>query len=334
MTVDVSMSTIPQALKPDNRSRRSSELSLPEFLPPCFDEVPEVNPDICSTCGMHIKRSSFSKIKGILRRSSSKSTSDSSHSTQLSLESTSVLCSRCINEAEKISERQQRLLKRLNGDVPSCPLNQDSCDVRISSYKGPFNAQGLPHGSDGVMKWTNGDVYEGNFVNGARNGEGWLHFADGSYYFGDWADNLMHGCGTRRFPNGNTYRGSYKRGKRDGKEGHFEFVNGNVYEGEFEDDMFHGQGIFTYKNGVTYQGGFCKGKRQGNGAYLKPDKYTDHTWYSQDEPVGAGVRWKHDGSLAWRLIDGKVSKEPIDFEDGIKTMEDLAKRERLSRINK
>ena len=329
--MDMSISATPQELKPDTKRRRSSELSLPDCLPPCFDSVDEINPDICSTCGMQIKRSSFSKIKGILRRSSSKSSSDSSHST-LSLENNSSLCSRCINEAEKIAERHERLIKRLNADVRPCKSNQDSPDVRISAYKGPYNSQGLPHGSNGVMTWNNGDVYEGSFFHGVRNGQGSLHFADGSYYIGSWADNLMHGHGLRRFANGNTYRGPYRQGKREGKEGKFEFVNGNIYIGEFKDDKFHGQGIFNYNTGVTYEGSFYQGKRQGKGAYHKANKYSDHSWYSKDEPIGTGVRWNCDGSLAWRLVDGKISKEPIDIKEALTTMEDLTKRERFSKI--
>lgn len=229
-------------------------------------------------------------------------------------------CNRCINEAEKIASRHASSQGQLDLDF----------DLSIKSYEGSYNINGEPHGSDCVMTWNNGDVYEGSFVNGTRDGQGSLHFADGSYYYGEWKSDLMHGQGLRRFQNGNTYKGAYQNGKRQGKNGKFEFTNGDTYIGEFYDNKFHGRGTFTYRNGVTFEGNFCEGKRHGKGSYQQPGEYTDFSWYFKDKPVGLGVRWNYDGSLAWRLACGKVSNDTIDINEALKIMGDIDLKERVT----
>ncbi len=35
-----------------------------------------------------------------------------------------------------------------------------------------------------MMTWTNGVRFDGNFVNGKRNGDGTLYFPDGDFFMG------------------------------------------------------------------------------------------------------------------------------------------------------
>lgn len=48
----------------------------------------------------------------------------------------------------------------------------------------------------GVMKWFNGDLFDGFWSNGMRHGSGLYRFSDGSYYFGTWSKGLKDGPGT------------------------------------------------------------------------------------------------------------------------------------------
>ncbi|KAL0422296.1 UNVERIFIED_CONTAM: Phosphatidylinositol 4-phosphate 5-kinase [Sesamum latifolium] len=56
----------------------------------------------------------------------------------------------------------------------------------------------------GVMKWSNGDLFDGFWSNGLRHGSGFYRFADGSYYFGTWSKGLKDGPGTF-YPAGNKH---------------------------------------------------------------------------------------------------------------------------------
>jgi hypothetical protein len=47
----------------------------------------------------------------------------------------------------------------------------------------------------GVMVYSNGDRYEGEFARNMKNGSGIFQFANGSVYDGEYEDDQMHGCG-------------------------------------------------------------------------------------------------------------------------------------------
>ena len=44
---------------------------------------------------------------------------------------------------------------------------------------------------EGVASYANGDVYEGSFVRGRREGPGTMRFADGQESVGTWSDGAL-----------------------------------------------------------------------------------------------------------------------------------------------
>lgn len=52
--------------------------------------------------------------------------------------------------------------------------------------------------------------YEGNFVNGTRQGLGTYYYANGSKYEGDWNDNIKEGCAIFTEENGNVITGFFE----------------------------------------------------------------------------------------------------------------------------
>lgn len=49
------------------------------------------------------------------------------------------------------------------------PWKEESSGVRVI-YSGPVNERGQPHGSDGILKFSDGQVYRGDICNGIRYG--------------------------------------------------------------------------------------------------------------------------------------------------------------------
>jgi len=50
-----------------------------------------------------------------------------------------------------------------------------------------------------VQNYENGSRYEGEVVNGIRDGKGKYYYVNGGYYEGSWKDGKMHGkLGKRR----------------------------------------------------------------------------------------------------------------------------------------
>jgi len=63
-----------------------------------------------------------------------------------------------------------------------------------NSHEGDSWEYGVRQGK-GIYRWVNGDIYEGDFVDGKKEGEGKLFRADGSRYEGPWENDVAHGKG-------------------------------------------------------------------------------------------------------------------------------------------
>ena len=58
--------------------------------------------------------------------------------------------------------------------------------------------------------------YEGDWVNGKREGVGKFTYADGAVYEGEWKDDRIHGQGRSVFASGNRYEGCWNNGRING----------------------------------------------------------------------------------------------------------------------
>ena len=79
------------------------------------------------------------------------------------------------------------------------------------------------------MKWANGNVYEGEWKGGKKDGKGTMKMANRAVYEGEW-------------------KGSNKDGK-----GKWKSADGVVYEGEFKDDRQNGEGTLRESNGDLFK---------------------------------------------------------------------------------
>ena len=141
-------------------------------------------------------------------------------------------------------------------------------------FHGTFHEDGdFKHGRMTHLGIDGNGWYEGDFVNGVRNGTGELH-EDGVVFTGTWKDDVLHGKGTMEVPNGTIYDGMwndhhfdgsimYSNGvnrefigylKHDGEKavGHSEDMSVTnsdphlTYEGDFEDNMPVGFGSIMW----------------------------------------------------------------------------------------
>ncbi|CAD7962013.1 unnamed protein product [Amoebophrya sp. A120] len=171
------------------------------------------------------------------------------------------------------------------------------------------------------VEYENGDVYEGEFVDGFRQGNGTYYFSriPGTRYEGQFIRDEFHGYGVY-FYERNKYEGewvsSYKHRKGkftdnekrttyegDWREG-FRHGTGTLktldfeYTGGFHRDNMHGVGTIDYlKDGVTYSGDFVENLRHGKGELSSKmfranlphsEKYTGE--WADDLKHGKGVQ--------------------------------------------
>ena len=69
------------------------------------------------------------------------------------------------------------------------------------------------------MIYADGDIYEGNWEDDDKNGQGTMTYPDGNVYQGEWKNDLMHGQGTLTDSQGNIiYEGKWKKGNKINKK--------------------------------------------------------------------------------------------------------------------
>ena len=115
------------------------------------------------------------------------------------------------------------------------------------------------------------EIYEGEFLNGKRDGEGILNYTSESEYYGNsykgqFLNDKYHGQGTYTYKLGDYYEGNFRMGMFDGF-GIFYYKsgddNGDVYEGYWQSGREHGPGVYTFANGVTMEDDWVDGDVEG-----------------------------------------------------------------------
>jgi len=180
------------------------------------------------------------------------------------------------------------------------------------------------------------DTYEGNFIDGSRQGQGTYTFKkNGDKYIGCYEENAKHGFGKMVYskkygdpekdeaedppapPRGGTYLGNYTAGIRGRGEksaaddpssaGTFNYVNGDRYIGQWRMGKKHGTGTYSYaKDGTQMTGDWVNGKIT-NGKWLFPNGMFYMGQFRYNKPFGKGV---------WVFKNGnQVTGEYIQKED-------------------
>ena len=118
----------------------------------------------------------------------------------------------------------------------------------------------------GVLKYPNGELYEGAWKMNKRAGDGYLSTPKGYRYQGLWKDDVMQGKGHETFSCRAAVDVHYEDGVPEGAGVLLYTPNGEYrYEGEFHQGKRHGKGVIFYENGDTFAGVWDNGKRHGRG---------------------------------------------------------------------
>ena len=121
-------------------------------------------------------------------------------------------------------------------------------------------AQGNNIITNQTMVFANG-TFTG-ILDSQRSGRGRFAYNNGEVYEGEWRLGKREGKGYFKFSSGE-YRGTFKADKMHGK-GVLNMYNGIIYEGEFLDGIPNGQGKYKDAFGNVNEGYFI------NGAFLRP----------------------------------------------------------------
>ena len=148
-------------------------------------------------------------------------------------------------------------------------------------YVGEFKDD-LPYGQGIMENYRDNYVYNGNIINGIKNGYGELKMKDGTIY-----------------------KGEFKEDKFDGK-GKIIFSNGREYEGEFKNNKMDGDGVFIWEDGKKYIGKYNCNIKQGYGKLSwNENKYYEGEWFN-NKPHGAGMYFFNGKLLKGKFRFGKI----------------------------
>ena len=138
------------------------------------------------------------------------------------------------------------------------------------------------------------DKYEGDLVNGKKEGKGKYKYKNGCIYEGFFKNNKKDGKGIFYYTNGDRYKGQFEKGFYQGN-GIFYFHNGDRYEGEFVKNKYSGLGKYFYHNGDIFEGLWENDKKNGKGTYiyLNGDKISGN--YLNGKPIGIHVKFYDEG---------------------------------------
>jgi len=122
---------------------------------------------------------------------------------------------------------------------------------------------------DAVVTFKDGSAYEGQFLNGKRDGKGTWKSSTGQYS-GQWKCDQQDGEGHQKWHDGRFYVGQFRTGNFDG-QGRMEWHTPQglmIFDGQYQLDRKHGRGKFIWPDGRIYDGEWAEGKRWGHGSYF------------------------------------------------------------------
>lgn len=199
----------------------------------------------------------------------------------------------------------------------------------------------------GKAEYKTGDTYEGDFVEGKRQGKGVYTFKqNGDIYEGFYADNMKSGFGKIVYtnkkgddeeggdaedeeeggalPRGGKYLGFFSNNLRgckedqdpsSGAEGTFSYTNGDVYVGQWRAGKKHGKGSYTFAKDDTKLVGEWDNGKIANGRWIFPNGTFYCGSFRYNKPYGKGV-WvfRNGNQLTGEYIQKEQASEDADAE--------------------
>ncbi|XP_047041997.1 radial spoke head 10 homolog B-like [Helicoverpa zea] len=131
-----------------------------------------------------------------------------------------------------------------------------------------------------IIRFRNGNVYEGNISSKCMHGEGRFQWKDGTVYLGNFKDNEMHGKGTIHWKNDTWYEGEFAGNLRHGKGLYVDSRTQRSYTGGWHYGTKHGEGVIYYSRNFknSYDGQWIHNERYGYGSR----EYCDSSGYKGD----------------------------------------------------
>ena len=158
----------------------------------------------------------------------------------------------------------------------------------------------------GTATYQNQDIYEGDFIDGHREGRGiYRYFEKADKYEGQWSNNFRHGIGKMIYNNIGEYHGYWENGKRHG-EGVFTYAKtGDVYSGWWRFGEKSGHGTYVFKETGMKLVGEWEGSQMKTGQWIYPNGLYWKGAFEANKPIGKGTWYFRNGNTLEGEFDQK-----------------------------
>lgn len=190
----------------------------------------------------------------------------------------------------------------LNGDIILISYSDGECKCTYSYNVWRGGHSWIDNGCGiGKIWYSDGDRYEGDFLNGFCEGKGILNYSDGGSYKGDFQKGRFEGRGVLRTSNGEVLDGMFANNAFSTKKhtntdvnvhsSIHHYSNGDTYDGT----------RYCYANGDSYEGSFVNGRRSGRGVYIFSSGSRLACYFKDGAPNGDALyvenRTPYEGSV-------------------------------------
>ena len=169
---------------------------------------------------------------------------------------------------------------------------------------GVLQGKGTEYDEEGLL------IYEGNFVDGLRSGNGKLYEAGVLVYEGEFSGGEINGTGTAYVDGVKRYQGAFVNGLYEGEGTSYYASGAKAYSGSFAAGLYEGEGTeYDEEEQVRYKGSFASGLYEGEGVLYGED---GEVYYK-----GSFAKGLYDGSGVIYLSDGDQIR--AEFSAGVTT---------------
>jgi hypothetical protein len=131
----------------------------------------------------------------------------------------------------------------------------------------------------GIITYSDGTIYMGEFKNNKKEGIGKYRWPDGTLYFGEWKNDNMNGFCFIKYNDDRRYEGKMKNGLKEGY-GEFTWKPTRKYIGNYSNDLKSGFGIYIWNINIfrVYIGFWHQGRMEGVGVVINGSKLQYGKW--------------------------------------------------------
>jgi len=164
----------------------------------------------------------------------------------------------------------------------------------------------------GTAFYENQDVYEGDFIDGIRQGTGiYRYHKAGHRYEGGWDENVKSGIGKMVYNGVGEYHGYWENGRRHG-EGVFTYKNGDVYSGWWQYGQKAGYGTYLFKDTSMKMCGDWKNGQLTKGQWIYPNGVYFEGHFENNKPKGDGIWYFKNGNTLQGTFEQKTKQKGDD----------------------